>query len=120
MAQGEPLPTLDLDRVFVLTGPGTCSASEAIINGLRGIDVEVILIGETTCGKPHGFYPADNCGTTYFTVQFEIVNGAWDSATTPAASPRTTSPSADGVAGGRLRSWRTISTTPSATLGRRV
>ena len=75
VAQGEPLPTLGLDRVFVLTGPGTCSASEAIINGLRGIDVEVILIGETTCGKPHGFYPEDNCGTTYFTVQFEIVNG---------------------------------------------
>lgn len=73
--QGESLPTLDLDRVFVLTGPGTCSASEAIVNGLRGIDVEVILIGETTCGKPHGFYPEDNCGTTYFTVQFEIVNG---------------------------------------------
>ena len=75
VTQGESLPTLDLDRVFVLTGPGTCSASEAIVNGLRGIDVEVILIGETTCGKPHGFYPADNCGTTYFTVQFEIVNG---------------------------------------------
>ncbi len=76
VTQGEPLPTLDLDRVFVLTGPGTCSASEAIINGLRGIDVEVILVGETTCGKPHGFYPEDNCGTTYFTVQFEIVNGS--------------------------------------------
>ena len=75
VSQGEPLPTLDLDRVFVLTGPGTCSASEAIINGLRGIDIEVILIGETTCGKPHGFYPTDNCGTTYFTVQFELVNG---------------------------------------------
>lgn len=75
VAQGEALPTLDLDRVFVLTGPGTCSASEAIINGLRGIDVEVVLIGQTTCGKPHGFYPTDNCGTTYFTVQFEIVNG---------------------------------------------
>ncbi|MDE0422061.1 MAG: S41 family peptidase [Gammaproteobacteria bacterium] len=75
LTQGEPLPTLDLDRVFVLTGPGTCSASEAIINGLRGIDIDVILVGETTCGKPHGFYPTDNCGTTYFTVQFELVNG---------------------------------------------
>ena len=58
LAQGEPLPTLDLDRVFVLTGPGTCSASEAIINGLRGIDVEVILIGETTCGKPPWLLPS--------------------------------------------------------------
>ncbi|MDZ7643430.1 MAG: S41 family peptidase [Woeseiaceae bacterium] len=71
---GQPLPTLDLARVFVLTGPGTCSASESIINGLRGIDVEVIQIGSTTCGKPYGFYPTDNCGTTYFTIQFRGEN----------------------------------------------
>jgi len=69
-----PLPALNLSRVFVLTGPGTCSASESIINGLRGIDVEVIQIGETTCGKPYGFFPTDNCGTTYFSVQFRGVN----------------------------------------------
>lgn len=72
--QGQPLPSLGLTRVFVLTGPGTCSASEAIINGLRGIDVEVIQIGSTTCGKPYGFYPADNCGTTYFSIQFRGIN----------------------------------------------
>ena len=70
----QPLPTLNLLRVFVLTGPGTCSASEAIMNGLRGVDVEVIQIGSTTCGKPYGFYPTDNCGTTYFTIQFRGVN----------------------------------------------
>jgi C-terminal processing protease CtpA/Prc len=70
----QPLPTLNLLRVFVITGPGTCSASEAIINSLRGIDVEVIQIGSTTCGKPYGFYPTDNCGTTYFTIQFRGVN----------------------------------------------
>jgi carboxyl-terminal processing protease len=69
-----PLPSLGLDRVFILTGPGTCSASEAIINGLRGIDVDVIQIGATTCGKPYGFFPWDNCGTTYFTIQFQGVN----------------------------------------------
>ena len=40
----------------------------------RGIDIEVIQIGEPTCGKPVGFYPTDNCGTTYFTVQFRGVN----------------------------------------------
>ena len=73
-AAGRTLPALNLDRVFVLAGPGTCSASESIINGLRGIDVEVVLIGEPTCGKPYGFYPLDNCGTTYFTVQFRGVN----------------------------------------------
>jgi len=71
---GQALPTLDLPRVYVLTGGGTCSASEAIINGLRGVGVEVIQIGSTTCGKPYGFYPTDNCGTTYFTIQFKGAN----------------------------------------------
>ncbi len=71
-----PLPTLNLPRVFVLTGGGTCSASESIINSLRGIGVEVIQIGATTCGKPYGFYPTDNCGTTFFSIQFRGVNEA--------------------------------------------
>ena len=71
---GQSLPQLGLPRVFVLTGSGTCSASEAIINGLNGAGVEVILIGDTTCGKPYGFYPEDNCSVTYFTVQFKGVN----------------------------------------------
>jgi C-terminal processing protease CtpA/Prc len=73
---GQALPTLNLSRVYVLTGGGTCSASESIMNGLRGIGVEVIQIGSTTCGKPYGFYPLDNCGTTYFTIQFRGVNDA--------------------------------------------
>jgi carboxyl-terminal processing protease len=49
---GQSLPTLNLSRVFVLTGPDTCS----------------------TCGKPYGFYPADNCGTTYFSIEFRGIN----------------------------------------------
>jgi carboxyl-terminal processing protease len=71
---GQPLPTVNLARVFVLTGPSTCSASESIINSLRGVSVQVIQVGSTTCGKPYGFYPADNCGTTYFSIQFQGVN----------------------------------------------
>src|SRR4029078_1056346 len=71
---GQPLPTLDLGRVFVLTSADTCSASEAIINGLRGAGVALQLMGSTTCGKPYGFYPHDNCGTTYFAIQFQGVN----------------------------------------------
>jgi hypothetical protein len=70
------LPLLNLNRVVVISGSGTCSASEAVINGLRGIGVEVILIGDTTCGKPYGFYGIDNCGTTYFTIQFKGVNAS--------------------------------------------
>jgi carboxyl-terminal processing protease len=70
-ATGTPLPSLGLSRVFVLTGPETCSASEAIINGLLGVNVQVIQIGSTTCGKPYGFYPQDNCGMTYFSIEFQ-------------------------------------------------
>jgi hypothetical protein len=71
---GQPLPTLNLSRVYVITGPNTCSASESIINGLRGLGVDVFQIGSTTCGKPYGFYPEDNCGTTYFSIQFQGLN----------------------------------------------
>jgi hypothetical protein len=73
---GQALPTLNLGRVFVLTGTGTCSASEAIINGLTGVGVMVYQFGSTTCGKPYGFYPQDNCGTTYFSIEFRGVNAA--------------------------------------------
>lgn len=69
-----PLPNLNLPRVYVLSTSRTCSASEAVVNGLRGIGVEVVLIGTTTCGKPFGFYPQDNCGTTYYTIQFQGTN----------------------------------------------
>ena len=70
------LPTLNLSRVYVITGEGTCSASESVINSLRGVGVEVYVIGSTTCGKPYGFYPTDNCGTTYFSIQFRGENAA--------------------------------------------
>lgn len=71
---GQPLPRLGLSRVTVLAGPDTCSASESVVNSLRGIGVTVNLVGGTTCGKPYGFFPQDNCGTTYFAIQFQGVN----------------------------------------------
>ncbi|HAT32244.1 MAG TPA: peptidase [Janthinobacterium sp.] len=71
---GQALPQLGLGRVFVITGNGTCSASEAIMNGLKGLGIQVVQIGNTTCGKPDGFVPQDNCGVTYFTIQFKGVN----------------------------------------------
>jgi len=74
LAPGQALPTLNLARVFVLTTAATCSASEAVMNGLAGVGVQVIQIGSTTCGKPYGFYPQDNCGTTYFSIEFQGVN----------------------------------------------
>jgi C-terminal processing protease CtpA/Prc len=73
---GQSLPTLNLNRVYVLTTGSSCSASESFMNSLVGIDVEVIQIGATTCGKPYGFVSEDNCGSTYFTVQFKGENDA--------------------------------------------
>lgn len=70
----KPLPTLNLNRVYVLAQKGTCSASEAIINGLRGVNVDVVLIGGQTCGKPYGFTAKDNCGISYFPIEFAGVN----------------------------------------------
>ena len=69
-----PLPTLDLPRVHVLVTESTCSASESIINGLRGVDVDVRLVGATTCGKPYGFTAKDNCGISYFPIEFQGTN----------------------------------------------
>lgn len=83
------LPTLGLKRVFVLTGPGTCSASESIINSLRPF-VNVITIGGTTCGKPYGFMQTNNCGTAYFAIQFDGINsagqGGYDTGFAPACA----------------------------------
>jgi carboxyl-terminal processing protease len=72
--ENAPLPTLNLGRLYVLASPGTCSASEAIVNGLRGVGVEVVLVGGTTCGKPFGFTAKDNCGISYFPIEFQGVN----------------------------------------------
>jgi len=74
VSAGTQLATVDLPRVFILSTEGTCSASELVINSLRGIGFETILIGDTTCGKPYGFLPTDNCGRTYYTIQFRSVN----------------------------------------------
>ena len=84
---GQSLPNLGLKRVYVLTSNSTCSASESLINGLRGVDVEVVQIGNTTCGKPYGFTAKDNCGMSYFPIEFDGVNdkgvGGFDAGFTP-------------------------------------
>ncbi len=90
---GQPLPTLNLTRVAVITGQDTCSASESIINSLQGVGFTVYQIGATTCGKPYGFYPQDNCGTTYFSIQFQGVNAKGFGGYGDGFSPANTTPS---------------------------
>lgn len=69
--QGEALSQLNLSRVYVLATGNTCSASEAFVSALRGVDVEVVMIGSTTCGKPYGFSQENNCTLSYFPLEFE-------------------------------------------------
>ena len=38
--------------------------------------MQVVQIGDTTCGKPVGFVPVDSCGTTFSAVNFESLNAA--------------------------------------------
>jgi C-terminal processing protease CtpA/Prc len=73
VAPGQVLPQLRLKRVFVLTTGSTCSASESVINSLSPF-VQVVRVGNTTCGKPYGFSYKDNCGTSYAAMQFKGVN----------------------------------------------
>ena len=69
-----PVAWSGVNRVYVLSGSRTCSASEQIIAGLRGVGIEVVLIGATTCGKPVGYRPRDHCGLTYSLVNFDSIN----------------------------------------------
>lgn len=71
---GHPLPRLGLPRVYVLATGMTCSASESLINGLRGVGIEVVIVGDVTCGKPYGFRRKDNCGQAYFAIEFQGFN----------------------------------------------
>lgn len=69
-----PANALALTRVYVLQGPRTCSAAEQVVNALKPF-VDVVQIGDTSCGKPVGSLPVDDgCGETYTVVNFEVVN----------------------------------------------
>ena len=56
--------------MFVLTGARNLLGERIDHQRCKGSTCKVIQIGSTTCGKPYGFYPQDNCGTTYFSVEF--------------------------------------------------
>ncbi len=69
-----PGPPLEgLRRVVVITSPDTASASELLINALRPF-MPVVLVGQATFGKPYGFQPRTECGTSFNPVAFETLN----------------------------------------------
>lgn len=64
---------LNLPRLFVLTTPGSCSSSELVINAMSPF-IEVIQIGQTTCGKPVGQIPTQVDNFRLFAINFQTVN----------------------------------------------
>ena len=60
-------------KVVFLTSEGSCSASEALINGLSA-GQNVISIGSKTCGKPVGFTPRTSGTKVFSIVTFDLRN----------------------------------------------
>jgi carboxyl-terminal processing protease len=66
---------LNLSRVvFIVTG-NTASASELLINNLRPY-MDVKLVGDTTYGKPVGFFPIPIYNYDIYPISFKTVNSA--------------------------------------------
>lgn len=64
---------LALPRLFVITSEDTCSASEALINGLAP-HMTVVTVGSTTCGKPVGMTVVEYGDLSYWVITFRVLN----------------------------------------------
>jgi carboxyl-terminal processing protease len=62
-----------LSRLIVITSRSSASASELVINGLRPF-MPVVLIGDTTYGKPVGQYLIEFCTKVLAPVSFSLRN----------------------------------------------
>lgn len=67
--------SLNISRVFFIVTGATASASELTINNLRP-ELNVQLIGQTSYGKPVGFFDIDIDKYTLYTPEFETKNSA--------------------------------------------
>lgn len=65
--------TLALSRIYFIVSGSTASASELTINSLRPV-MDVKLIGETTYGKPVGFFPVRIDKLDLYVPEFETKN----------------------------------------------
>ena len=70
-----PTPALNLSRLVVITTRSSASASELVINALRPY-MPVVIVGDTTYGKPVGQYGFTFCTTVLAPVAFSLKNAA--------------------------------------------
>ena len=77
------LPNLNLEKIWVITSSNTASASEMLIKGFEGLDVEVNMVGKTTEGKNCGMdverRTFDSYTYTYAPITFINKNAKGDS-----------------------------------------
>lgn len=67
---------LNLSRVFFITTYNSASASELLINNLKPV-MDVQIIGDTTRGKPVGFFPIVLFNqVAIYPISFRTINGA--------------------------------------------
>jgi len=71
----EKAGNLNLSRIFVIVSGGSASASELLINNLKPY-MDVKLIGDTTYGKPVGFFPIPIYNYDIYPISFKTVNSA--------------------------------------------
>ena len=71
----EKAGTLNLSRVFFIVTGSSASASELLINNLRPY-MEVKLVGDTTYGKPVGFFPIPVFNYALYPISFRTINSA--------------------------------------------
>lgn len=77
---GSETNAINLDKVIFITGNGSASASELLINGLApyfaGGDKDIAVVGSPSYGKPVGQYAFDFCAGEYRlrAVSFKIAN----------------------------------------------
>jgi C-terminal processing protease CtpA/Prc len=66
---------IQLLQVFFIVSNSTASASELLINNLRPY-IDVKLIGDTTYGKPVGFFPIAISNYDIYPISFRTINSA--------------------------------------------
>lgn len=67
--------SLNVSRVFFIMTSSTASASELTINNLRP-EMDVQFVGNTSYGKPVGFFGIPINKYTYYTPEFSVLNSA--------------------------------------------
>lgn len=68
-----PDQALNLERLVVITTRASASASELVINSLRPY-IPVVVVGDTTYGKPVGQYGLTFCNKVLYPVAFTLRN----------------------------------------------